>query len=99
MLDVVTEPAVEASPDYCPAGHSLGPGEVLIGWPLVLSVGVCGLLIAISVPNMLDEEARGLPAGVPEWVAPVVAVLLWVMGAWCSCGTIAGFRTRGRERG
>ena len=49
------------------------------GWPLVLSSGVCGFLIAISVLKMLDEEARGLP-GVPAWVAPVVAVLLWVYG-------------------
>ncbi len=49
------------------------------GWPLVLSAGVCGFLIAISVLEMLDEEARGLP-GVSAWVALVVAVLLWIYG-------------------
>jgi hypothetical protein len=32
MLALVTEPVVEPSPDRCPVGHRLGPGQVLIGW-------------------------------------------------------------------
>jgi hypothetical protein len=32
MLEVVTGPYVEPSPDHCPNGHRLGPGRVLVGW-------------------------------------------------------------------
>jgi hypothetical protein len=32
MLEAVTGPYVEASPDHCPNGHRLGAGQVLVGW-------------------------------------------------------------------
>ena len=53
-------------------------GSRLMAWALTLSGAAVGWLIAVSVVQLVQGEAKGLPAGIPAWGALLVAVLLWI---------------------
>lgn len=53
-------------------------GSRLTAWALTLSGAAVGWLIAVSVVQLVQGEAKGLPGGVPAWLALLVAVLLWI---------------------
>ncbi|TFV67040.1 UNVERIFIED_ORG: hypothetical protein E4P37_04790 [Bacillus sp. AZ43] len=52
-------------------------GKTVLG-ALALSGAAVGWLVATSVFDLVEGDAKGLPAGLPSWVPLVLAVLLWI---------------------
>jgi hypothetical protein len=63
---------------YAEAVAPAARGSRLVFLALTSSGAAVGWLIASSVVALVEGEAKGLPAGLPAWVALVLAVLLWV---------------------
>jgi hypothetical protein len=54
-----------------------GGSKVTI-WALTLSGAAVGWLIATSVFDLVEGDAKGLPAGIPAWATLIAAVVLWI---------------------
>ena len=64
--------------DYAASIAPTTRGSRVVLWALTLSGLAVGWLVATSVFDLAVGDAKGLPAGVPAWVALLVAVLLWI---------------------